>query len=88
MSLICFLHQNKIAPVRIAELDDINLTKKIIRNTAYFGILPTNSVTDEVNSKLLYTVGKPIKILQTKIFAYYNLKIKNERFLNNLEKIK
>ena len=82
-----FLHQNKIAPVRIAELDDINLTKKIIRNTHCFGILPTNSVTDEVNSKLLFTVGAPIQTLESKIYAYYNPDIKSERFLSNLERI-
>ena len=82
-----FLNDNKISPIRIAELDDINLTKKIIRNTNCFGILPTNSVTDEVNSKLLFKVGRPIKSLETKIFAYYKPSIKNERFLSNLEKI-
>lgn len=82
-----FLHQNKIAPIRVAELDDINLTKKIIRNTACFGILPTNSVTDEVNSKLLFTVGAPIKTLESKIYAYYNPNIKNEKFLSNLDRI-
>lgn len=82
-----FFNENNISPIRIAELDDINLTKKIIRNTNCFGILPTNSVTDEVNSKLLFKVGKPIVSLESKIFAYYKPSIKNARFMSNLEKI-
>ncbi len=83
---LSFFNEMKIAPIRIAELDDINLTKKILRRTESFAILPTNSVADEVASKTLFKVGTPVKSLDSKIFAYFKPNLKNESFMANLFK--
>lgn len=79
-----FFHDNEISPLRIAEIDDINLTKKTILNLDCFAILPSNSVNTEVNNKSLFRIGKPIKSLESKIFAYFKPSFKSERFLNHL----
>ena len=84
---LSFFNEMRIAPIRIAELDDINLTKKILRRTESFAILPTNSVADEVASKTLFKIGTPVKSLDSKIFAYFKPNLKNESFTANLLKI-
>lgn len=84
---LTFFNEMKISPIRVAELDDINLTKKILRRTESFAILPTNSVSDEVANKTLFKVGSPVKSLDSKIFAYFKPSLKTEDFTAHLHKV-
>ena len=86
--IINFLHDQAISPTRIAEIDDINLTKKILLNLDCFAILPTNSVQQEIAKKELFKIGSPIRSLNSKIYAYYKPSFKSDSFFKNLMKIK
>ena len=86
--IIDFLHEQEISPIRIAEIDDINLTRKTLLNLDCFAIVPTNSVQMEIEKKELFQVGAPIKSLNSKIYAYYKPSFKSESFFENLEKAK
>ena len=83
-----FLHENKISPIRIAEIDDINLIKNTIQNLDCFSILPINSVKEEIENKKLYTIGRPLKNLDAQIMAIYKPKFDSERFRGHLNNIK
>ena len=82
-----FLHKKEIQPIRIAEIDDINLIKNTLLHIDCFSILPINSIKSEIASKTLRQIGPIIKEIEGQITAVYKTKFQSERFLEHLKQI-
>lgn len=78
------LHQKNIHPIRVAEIDDINLIKQTLINLDCFAILPENSIKPELKEKQLFKVSTSLSKLDMKVTAFYKTKFEEERFKNHL----
>jgi LysR family transcriptional activator of nhaA len=82
------LKSNNIHPIRIAEIDDINLIKGTISKFNSFAFLPDNSIVDELKEGSLKKIQCNTQKLNTKITAFYKPKFESERFTKHLIEIK
>jgi LysR family transcriptional activator of nhaA len=81
-------HEHEAHPIRVAEIDDINLIKKTIFKLDCFAILPTNSTRDEIETKKLCRIPVNLKKLETQVLAFYKPKFDQERFRTHLKYLK
>ncbi len=82
------LKSKNIHPIRVAEIDDINLIKETLIRFNTFAFLPENSIKDELKQGSLKKITCDTKKLDTGIIAFYKPKFESERFQDHLTKIK
>lgn len=75
---LAFLGKNDIHPPRIAEIDDIGIVKKLIKETNCFSMLPYNSVNSELEKGELVQVHSELRDLKCRVYAIYKPNLKSK----------
>lgn len=82
------LHSENVHPIRVAEIDDINLIKDTIKKFNSFAFLPINSIAEELKQGELKKISFNTHLINSDVHAIYKPSFESERFLNHLKKLK
>lgn len=81
-----FFNPLDVVPLRIAEIDDIFIIKKLVLESLGFALLPLHSIEKEVKSGKLHVLHRSKKFSLPLIY-YYKKSFKEERFENHLKNL-
>lgn len=82
-----FFNKKKVNPLRIAEIDDISISKKLVTQGLGFALLPLNSIQADLKK------GTLVKLYQSSSFDlpltyYFKKSFKEDRFISHLDSLK
>lgn len=81
-----FFHSHGVSPLRIAEIDDIFVLKRLVLEGQGFALLPKSAVMEEITSKKLIVLDESEQF-NRKLICYFHKSFKEEPFLSHLRKL-
>lgn len=82
-----FFHSHGVSPLRIAEIDDIFVVKRLVLEGQGFALLPQSSVYKEIKSNKLVVLDESEQFSR-KLFCYFHKSFKEEPFMTHLRNLK
>lgn len=86
-SIYDYFHNAKVSPLRIAEIDDIYVVRRLVLDGQGFALLPSFAVVKELKSKKLICLHRSSKFSRP-LTCYFHKSFKSEDFLNHLENLR
>lgn len=81
-----FFRKYNVSPLRIAEIDDIYVTRKLVLEGLGFALLPVFAIEKDLASKKLISLGAENEFPQA-LTCYYHKSFKEEPFLSHLKSL-
>ncbi len=85
--LYSFFHSHDVSPLRIAEIDDIFVLKRLVLEGQGFALLPKSTVTKEIKSKKLIVLSESEQFKRN-LICYFHKSFREEPFLTHLRALK
>lgn len=83
-SIYDYFHNKNVSPLRIAEIDDIYVSRRLVLDGQGFALLPLFAVKKEVEEGSLIVLGQDDKFKRS-VICYFHKSFKEERFLAHLK---
>jgi LysR family transcriptional activator of nhaA len=85
-SIYDYFHSHSVNPLRIAEIDDIYVSRRLVLDGQGFALLPSYAVQKEIKEKKLVLLHEDDRFNRS-VMCYFHKSFKEERFLNHLKRL-